>query len=138
MSAISRFPIKNLLSQLNKREQKDHQGGDHSDDRSPAVIVGLVIAGLTLLIAIISYRHSRFGRSPAVSSLLPSHFSRNPLHQVPRTLLPNLSTTTPSEDFTRANQFFIYNDYSNAQFAGAHLSTFSYRNTTSSGDMRVT
>jgi len=74
MSAISRFPIKNILSQLNKREQKDDQGGDHSDDRSPVVIVGLVIAALTLLLAIMSYRRSRFSRSQAVPSLLPSHF----------------------------------------------------------------
>lgn len=74
MSAISRFPIKNLLSKLNKREQNDDQAGDHSDDRSPVVIVGLVIAALTLLLAIMSYQDSRFGRSQAVSSLLPSYF----------------------------------------------------------------
>lgn len=74
MSTISRLPIKNLLSQLSKREQKDDQGGDHSNDRSPVVIVGLVIAALTLLLAIMSYRQSRFGRSQAASSLLPSHF----------------------------------------------------------------
>ncbi|PUU77568.1 hypothetical protein B9Z19DRAFT_1128171 [Tuber borchii] len=140
MSTISRFPIKNLLSQLNKREQKDNQGGDHSDDRSPVVIVGLVIAALTLFLAIMSYRHSRTGRSKAVSSLLPSYFSHNQLHQVPRTLLPNVSTTTtPSADFTRANQIFIYNDYSGARFGSHHLSTFSYQNNTvSSEDMGAT
>ncbi|PUU73111.1 hypothetical protein B9Z19DRAFT_1135809 [Tuber borchii] len=140
MSAISRFPIKNLLSQLNKREQKDDQGGDHSDDHSPAVIVGLVIAGLTLLLAIMSYRHSRFGRSQAASSLLPSHFinSRNSLHQVPRALLPNLPTTTPPAGFTGPTQVFVYNNYSGARFAGPQ-STFLYRNNTvSSEDMRAT
>ncbi|PUU77552.1 hypothetical protein B9Z19DRAFT_1128151 [Tuber borchii] len=138
MSTISRFPIKSLLSQFYKREQMDNQAGDSSDDRSPAVIAGLVTAGLTLLLAIMSYRRPRYGRSRAASSLLPSHFSRNPLHQVPKTFLLNLSATTPSTGFPRANQVFIYNDYSNAQFAGAHMSAFSYpNNTVSSGDTKV-
>ncbi|PUU77567.1 hypothetical protein B9Z19DRAFT_1108812 [Tuber borchii] len=139
MSTISRFPIKNLLSQFNKRDQTDNQGGNSNDDRSPAVIAGLVIAALTLLLAAMSYRRPRFGRSQAGSSLLPSHFvnTRNPLHQVPRNVLPDLSATIPPTEFPRAGQVFIYNDYSNAQFAGAHLSTFSYRNDTiSSGDTK--
>jgi len=72
MSAISRLPVKHLLSQINKREQTNNEEGDRSDNRSPAVIVGLVIAALTLLLAIMTYRHSRSHRSE--SSLLPSHF----------------------------------------------------------------
>ncbi|PUU77566.1 hypothetical protein B9Z19DRAFT_157615 [Tuber borchii] len=139
MPTISRFPIKDLLSHFNKREQTEKKGGVGSDDRSPVVLVGLVIAALTLLLAIMSYWRSRFCRS--VSSLLPSHLvnSRNPLQQLPRTLTPDLSPTIPQPDFPRAGQVFIYNDYSNAQFVGTHLSTLSYENHDifRGGDVRV-
>jgi len=130
--------IENLLSQFNKREQKENQGMDNSDDRSPAVIVGLVIAALTLLLVIMSYRHSRLGSSASPSSpshslnacLAPSSLSlitlrcsqtHNPLQQAPRTPLPNHSTTLSPADPARVNHVFIYNDYSNAPFASASL-----------------
>jgi len=61
--------IESLLSQFNKREQAENKGGDDSNDRSPVVIAGLIIAALTLLLAIMSYQHSRFSH-PVLSFLL--------------------------------------------------------------------
>ena len=150
--------IDTLLSQLNKREQTENKGGDNSDDRSPAVIAGLVIAALTLLLAILSYRHSRL--SHLVSSSSPSPLlkvcslsslslliliysqpeSRNPPQQAPRTPPPKRPTPIPPGDPTGGGQviFHIYNGFSNAQFAGAHSATPSDANNSfSGGGMRV-
>ncbi|PUU74468.1 hypothetical protein B9Z19DRAFT_441577 [Tuber borchii] len=150
------MPAIDLLSQFNKREQTENKGGDNGDDRSPAVIVGLVIAALTLLLAIMSYRHSRL--SHLVSSSSPSLFlkacqpsslslliliysqSGNPPQQAPRTPPPKRSTPIPLADPTGGGQviFYIYHGFSNAQFAGAHSATFSDpNNSISGGDMRV-
>ena len=152
MPTISLFPIYNLLLQFAKCEQTENRGGGN-DDGSLGVIMGLIMAVLTLLLAILSYQHLRFGRSASPSHslnaclapsslsliILISSQSRNPLKPVPRTPLPNLSTTIPPTDSARVNHVFIYNDYSNAPFAGANLSTFSYQNNgVSKGDMKVT
>ena len=145
--------IETLLSQFHKREQTENKGGDNSNDRSPAVIVGLVIAALTLLLAIMSYRYARL-----VSSSSPSPFpkacsssslplliliysqSGNPSQQAPRTPPPKRPTPTPLADLTGGGQviFHIYNGFSSAQLAGAHSTTFSDPNDSiSRGDMRV-
>ena len=147
--------IETLLSQLNKREQTENKGGGNSDDRSPAVIVGLVIAALTLLLAILSYRYSRLSHlvsssSPSLSlkacppsslSLLILIYSQsgNPLRQAPRTPPPKRPTSVLA-DPTGGGQviFHIYHGFSNAQFAGAHSATFSDpNNSIFRGDMRV-
>ena len=151
MPAILPFPIYNLLSQFAKHEPTENRRGG-GNGRSQEVITSLIIAVLTLLLAIMSYRHPRFGRSASSSSLnacpTPSSLSliiliyfqsRNQLQPVPRTPLPNLSTTIPPADSAIVNHVFIYNNYSNAPYAGANLSTFSYQNNgISKGDMRVT
>ena len=158
MPAILQFPIKNLLLQFNNREKMENKGGDASNERSSAV-VGLIVALFALILAIISYRCWRFNHP--VSSLLPSPFARafpppppphlsliiliysqphNPLQRAPKALLPNRSTTIPPANLARVNQFFFFNDSSNAPFAGANLSavTLSYQNNgISRGDMRV-
>lgn len=148
--------IETLLSQFDKREQTENKGGDDSGDRSPAVIVGLVIAALTLLLAILSYRYSRL--SYLVSSSSPSPFlkaclpfplllliliysqSGNPPQQAPRTPPPERPTSIPLADPTGGGQviFHIYHGFSNAQFAGTHSATFSDpNNSLSRGDMRI-
>ena len=148
--------IETLLSQFNKREQTENKGGDDSNDRSPAVIVGLVIAALTLLLAILSYWYSRLSHlvsssspplspkacPPSTLSLLILIYSQsgNPPQQAPRTPPPKRSTPIPLPDPTGGGQviFHIYNGFSNAQFAGAHSATFSDpNNSISRGDMRV-
>ena len=142
MLALSHFPIKSLLSQFNKCEKLESKGGDASNDRSPVVVMvmGLAITPLALLLVIMSYRYSALNL-PASSSpfimtctlhgllliMLTYSQSHDPLQQVPRTLFPNRSTTILPAHLARVNHVFIYNDYSNAPFAGANLSTFSYQ-----------
>ena len=149
--------IETLLSQFNKREHTENKGGDNSNDRSPAVVIGLVIAALTLLLALLSYRHSRLSHlvsssspSPLLKACSPSSLSlliliysqpesRNPPQQAPRTPPPKRPTPIPL-DPTGGGQviFHIYHGFSNAQFAGAHSATFSDPNDSiSGGDMRV-
>ena len=152
MPAVSQYSIKNLLLQLNKCEKMENRGNERI-----LAVVGLVVALLALLLAIMSYRPSRFNH-PA-SSLSPSPFvmacpllpssllliililysqSRNQLQQVPGAPLPGRSATIPPPDFSRVSHVSIYNTYSNAPFAGANLSTFSYQNNgISRGDMKV-
>ena len=138
--------IETLLSQFNKREQTENKGGGNSDDRSPAVIVGLGIAALTLLLAILSYRHSRLSHlvsssspspllkacSPSSLSLLILIYSQSsiPLQQAPRSPPPECPTSVPLADPTGGGQiiFNIYHGFSNAQFASAHSTTFSAPN----------
>jgi len=156
MPTVSRFPTKALLSQLNKREKMENKGGGNSDDRSPAVIAGLVIAALTLLFAILSYQRSRSGRS--MCSLSPLKFvnacpplflmfthiniflavgsvatsSHNPS--------PGTTTTTPLGAPVDGSQVIvrIYHGFSNERFAGGHSGTFSdLRNSMSRGYLRV-
>ena len=135
--------IETLLSQFNKREQTESKGGDDSDDRSPAVIAGLVIAALTLLLAIMSYRLSRLSRlvsssspSPLLKACPPSSLSlliliysqsSNPPQQAPRTPPPKRPTSVPLTDPAGGGQviFHIYHGFSNAQFAGVHSATLS-------------
>ena len=148
--------IETLVSQFNKREQTENKGGDDSNDRSPAVIAGLVIAALTLLLAILSYRYSRLSHlvsssssSPLLKACPPSSLSLliliysqsgNLPQQAPRTPPPERPTSVPLADPTGSSQviFHIYHGFSNAQFAGAHSATFSDpNNSISGGDMRV-
>ena len=72
MPAVSQFPIKDLLLQVNKCEEMENEGGEASD-RS-LVAVGLVATFFALLLAITSYRHWWFNH-PA-PSLIPSSFVR--------------------------------------------------------------
>ena len=148
--------IETLLSQSDKFGHTENNGGDDSDDRSPAVIVGLIIAALTLLLAILSYRYSRLSHlasssSPSLSLMACPPFSlslliltypqsSNPPQQAPRTPPPERPTSVPLADPTGGGQiiFNIYHGFSNAQFAGAHSATFSDPNHSISGrDMRV-
>lgn len=66
------FPTQSLLAQFNKRDQTGAKGGDGNNGGTTLAIVGLVFAALTLLVAIMSYRHERLRRP--LSSLLPSSF----------------------------------------------------------------
>ena len=157
MPAVSQFPITNCYRNLASVKKMETEGRDASNDRNPVAVVGLVVALLALLFAIMSYRRSRLNRQ--VPTLLPSPFikacppthplsliiliysqSRNRLQQAPKTLLPNLSTTVPPTDLARVNYFIFLNGSSNAPFAGANLDTvtLSYQNNgISRGDVRV-
>ena len=125
MPVVSQFLIKNLLSQFNRCEKMETKGRDVGDDTNPLAVVGLAIALLTLLPAIMSYRRSRFnGPASSLSSSLfikacspPPSLSliiliysqpRNSLKQAPKTLLPNHSATIPPSDLVRVNYFFFF------------------------------
>ncbi|PUU75587.1 hypothetical protein B9Z19DRAFT_1153018 [Tuber borchii] len=157
MPVVSQFPIKDLLSQVNKCEKMENKGGDASD-LSLVIVVGLAVTLVALFLAITSY-YQRWPFNHPAPSLVPSPFvkacphplplswimltysqPRNPLQQASKTHLPNHSTTIPPPNLARVNQFFFFNDSSNAPFAGANLGavTLSYQNNgMSRGDMRV-
>ncbi|KAG0136227.1 hypothetical protein HOY82DRAFT_599457 [Tuber indicum] len=154
MPAASRYTIENLSRQVEKRDSVGDNTADDSNGEGPVAIVGLVVAALTLLVAITSLRSSRFRRW--VSCLLPSHFvkvyspllalfrrvlhiyseSHNPAQIAPDITPPNgvpanVSTTenlstVPTENISMPGAVFIYNDYSNTHPAGTHPNTFPY------------
>ncbi|KAG0639499.1 hypothetical protein HOY80DRAFT_1073762 [Tuber brumale] len=62
MPAVSRHPIEALLSQVEKGDFAGDKGADDNNSEGPVAIVGLVVAALTLLVAIVSLRSSRFRR----------------------------------------------------------------------------
>ena len=157
MLAISQFPIKDLLSQVNKCEKMENKGGDASD-RSLVVVVGLVVTLVALFLAITSF-YQRWPFNHPAPSLIPSPFvgvcphslplsrimliysqPRNPLQKAPKTLFPSRSATIPPANLARVNQLFFFNDSSNSPFAGANLGTvtLSYQNNgIFRGDVRV-
>ncbi|PWW79137.1 hypothetical protein C7212DRAFT_340056 [Tuber magnatum] len=70
MPAILLFPVRALTPMYNKRDYTANEGGDDGDGKSLVVIVGVVIAGLTLLVGVMALRSPRFRRF--ASYLLPS------------------------------------------------------------------
>ncbi|PUU79615.1 hypothetical protein B9Z19DRAFT_1124891 [Tuber borchii] len=152
MPPNSPFPTRGLLGQLNKRDQIGDKGAGSSDNNSPVVMAGLVIAALTLLVAILAYQHERFRHS--LSSLLPWYFFfYKHVRRIRRTIpLSHISNTIPApdspgtgyvfihNDYSKAGVVFIYNNYPNAEFAefagGDSSFTSSQSDTASRGDMR--
>ncbi|KAG0635190.1 hypothetical protein HOY80DRAFT_1047807 [Tuber brumale] len=101
MPSIPHFTIKTLLFQFNKRDHMQNQGGDDSDAKSPVVVGGLVVASLTLLVAMVPlFRSQRFHgwlSSFSIPSLVKFH---NPGQKFLRVItLPNPpSTATAAKD----------------------------------------
>ena len=80
MPPSSLFPTKSLQSKFNKRNQGESKGGNGNKDDALPVILGIVFAALSLLVAILAYRHQR--RSPPMASLLDSRFFKARLLQL--------------------------------------------------------
>ncbi|KAG0136225.1 hypothetical protein HOY82DRAFT_536333 [Tuber indicum] len=130
MPTTSRNPIENLSPQVEKRDSLgDNRVGD-SNGEGPVAVVGLVVAALTLLVAIVSLRSSRFRRW--VSRQLPSRFFKiAPGITPPNPPLITITTTEDLSTFPTSNiaipgVVFIYNDYFNTRLAGAYPNTFPY------------
>ncbi|KAG0639498.1 hypothetical protein HOY80DRAFT_1136708 [Tuber brumale] len=117
MPVVSRHPIEALLSQVEKRDFAGDKGVDDNNSEGPVAIVGLVVAALTLLVAIVSLRSPRFrlwasrlSTSKLVKVYLPppallgqvlhiSSESYNPVQKTPGITPPNPAPTiTTRED----------------------------------------
>ncbi|KAG0639259.1 hypothetical protein HOY80DRAFT_1045726 [Tuber brumale] len=84
MPAVSRQTIEAMLSQVRKRDYGgDEEAGDGNGE-GPVAIMGLIVAVLTLFVAIVSLRSSRFRRW--VSHLLPLQF----IKEAPAITPPNI------------------------------------------------
>ncbi|KAG0639505.1 hypothetical protein HOY80DRAFT_81948 [Tuber brumale] len=96
MPAVPNHPIGTLLLQVEKRDYAGDKRVDYGGGEGPVAIVGLVVAALTLLVAIASLRSSRFRRW--LSDLLPSRFvKKNAAGITPTNLAPTVITTTEEE-----------------------------------------
>ncbi|KAG0134150.1 hypothetical protein HOY82DRAFT_537719 [Tuber indicum] len=135
MPPISLFPIETLLSQFNKRDPTQNQGEDHSDAVGPAVMVGLVIAALTLLAAVIHLlRCTRFHRW--LSSFTVLSFAKKSLGIITHPNPPPTATaaeedpsTIPVAEIPTPGPILrmLCDGYSNAHFNSAHSNTSPYR-----------
>ncbi|KAG0640702.1 hypothetical protein HOY80DRAFT_999973 [Tuber brumale] len=150
MPPASGFPIKPLLSQFNKRNHTQNQREDDSDAESPAATTQLVIAALTLLVAIISvFQCQRFHHW--VSSFSISSFVKffNPEQKALRIVtLPNPPPTAaatnedlraiPVAEIPIPSQILIHNDHSNTHSVSTHSNDPPYcHNATTREDGRV-
>ncbi|KAG0134157.1 hypothetical protein HOY82DRAFT_242377 [Tuber indicum] len=149
MPAIPCFPTKILLSQFNKRDHMQNQGGEDSDVKSPVAIVGLVITALTLLVTMIPlFRCPRFRRW--VSSCSSSSFVKfcnsaqkalgviTLLNPPPTTTAEDNSNAIPAAEIPLHGQAPIHNHYSNARFVSTHPGAPPYyHNVTTREDGRV-
>ncbi|KAG0635187.1 hypothetical protein HOY80DRAFT_1140082 [Tuber brumale] len=131
MPAISRFSIKTLLSQLNKRDYPQNEGGDDGDAKSPVAIVGLVIAALTFFATMIPlFRYLRFRRW--VPMLPIPSFVKKTLGIIalpgppPATIVTDDLSTIPVAEITIPQRVLIYNNYSNTYVVDTHSNTPPY------------
>ncbi|CUS11358.1 unnamed protein product [Tuber aestivum] len=138
MPTISRIPVRTLLSQFSKRGDGENKGEDNNGGKSPVVIVGLVVAVLTLLVGIVSLRSSRFHR--LVSCLLPLSIIKKILGPALLDPAPTVSTAredssaNPLPETSVPTRVFIYNNYSNATIIGTNSGTISYGNSGIAGE----
>ncbi|PUU77739.1 hypothetical protein B9Z19DRAFT_1085640 [Tuber borchii] len=118
-----------MLSKLAERDNSDNQ--EHgSNAMSPGEVLAIVIAALTLLVAMIPlFRCPRFHRGP-LSSI--SSFVKKALGiTLPDSVSTAITTTedsnsAPAPNISIPRPVFIYNDYSNAHFVGTYFDTFIY------------
>ncbi|KAG0635186.1 hypothetical protein HOY80DRAFT_982957 [Tuber brumale] len=155
MPPISPFLVRAPLSLLNKRDYVQSQGRDDSDVKSPVAMVGVVVAALTLLAALIPlFRCPRFRRwvsslsIPSLVKVYPQllvlirHVSHihsylyNPTQKAPRIITPANppSTITTAMEDSGADiaipgpvLIILHNGYSNARVVSTHSSTSPYR-----------
>ncbi|RPA98128.1 hypothetical protein L873DRAFT_1790475 [Choiromyces venosus 120613-1] len=110
--------------------KRDNLGSNEQETSGthPGEIVAIIIAALTLLVAMAplfrSSRLRRWGSSFLASSFVKKAFSTIRPNSAPTTIaaMEDLSTT-PVADIPRPGPVFIYNDYSNASFAGTRSNT---------------
>ena len=72
MPPISLIPTESVPSQFNKRNQPETNGGHSSNSIPLPTILGVVFAGMGLLVAVITYRHLRGRRR--LTDYFPSSF----------------------------------------------------------------
>ncbi|KAG0134149.1 hypothetical protein HOY82DRAFT_537718 [Tuber indicum] len=121
--------IKVLLPQLNKRDHTPNQEGDDSDAKSPVVVIGLIIAALTLLAAMIPlFRCQRF-RIWASSFSIPSFVKKALGIALPRA--PPTTTTAvdglsdiPLTENPMQDCVITYNNYYNIHIVDIRSNTF--------------
>ncbi|KAG0632815.1 hypothetical protein HOY80DRAFT_1141862 [Tuber brumale] len=130
-SSTQKFATKTMLSLFYKRDTSGDQKHDN-DGISPGEILAIVIAALTLLVAIIPlYRCSRFRRWVCSWSILPF------VKKTPSVALPGPVTAAVrgAEDLSAApvpempllpDRVLIYISYFNPQFVDARSNTFPY------------
>ncbi|KAG0134143.1 hypothetical protein HOY82DRAFT_537716 [Tuber indicum] len=148
MPVISPFLAKPFLPQFNKRDHTQNEGGDDSDAKSPVVVVVLVIAAMTLLVAMVPlFRCQRF-HAWMSSFSIPSSVKDPAQKALGIVTLPNPSsaTTTAKGDLSPTpiagmpipGPAPVHNDYSNIRPASSHSITSPYRNNViTGGDGRV-
>ncbi|RPA98129.1 hypothetical protein L873DRAFT_1790476 [Choiromyces venosus 120613-1] len=140
MPAISPLPIDTLLSQLSKRDNAENKVQSNSNGDTTGVIVGVVIAGLTLLVGIMSLQNSGLGHW-AFSFLSPSRFfeSRNSSQQQASiSASQQRLSAAPSVEFLKFGSFgfvFVFNFYTNAHAPSSHGDTSSYSNNGTSSEV---
>jgi len=98
MPAVAQFPIKDMLSQVNKCGKMENKGGEAGDGRS-LVVVGLVVTLVALFLAITSY-YQRWPFNHPASSLIPSVFVRA---CPPSTLIVNYTNIFSASQSTKAS-----------------------------------
>ena len=74
MPPSSLYPTKSVQLQFKKCNQTETNGGNGSNGYTLPVVLGIVFAAITLLIAVMAYRHQR--NSPPMPSLFPSRFDK--------------------------------------------------------------
>ncbi|KAG0134151.1 hypothetical protein HOY82DRAFT_603002 [Tuber indicum] len=128
MPPTSRFPTETPLPQFNKRNHTQNQGGDDSGVKSPVGEIGLVIAALTLLVAMIPvFRCQRFRNW--VSSFSISPFVKKDLGiALPSPLSTTVAAVEDLSDVPLAEdpmhgRVTTYNDYPNTHIVGIRSNT---------------
>ncbi|RPA98142.1 hypothetical protein L873DRAFT_1844372 [Choiromyces venosus 120613-1] len=111
-------------------EKRDNSGSNEQEANNthPGEIVAIIIAALTLLVAMVPlFRSSclrHWGSSFLASSFVEKAFSTIRPNSAPTTIVAREdSSTTPVADIPRPGPVFIYNDYSYASFAGTRSDT---------------
>ncbi|PUU76683.1 hypothetical protein B9Z19DRAFT_1129383 [Tuber borchii] len=141
MSPTAEFVIRAMLPQFDKQDSSESQG-HNSNGMSLGEILAIVIAALTLVVAMIPlFRCSQF-RHYVPSTV--SHFFRKTLRITLPDPVPIAVTTTEDSSATPAPEIpiprsiFIYNHYSNAHLVGTCSNAFLHsQNGTVGEDGRV-
>ncbi|KAG0136221.1 hypothetical protein HOY82DRAFT_599442 [Tuber indicum] len=93
MPALSQPAIEAILSQVGKRDCGGDKEGEDGNGQGPVAIVGLIVAALTLLVAIVSLQSSRLRRWGA--RLLSLQLNQNITQEVPGVAPPNRAQEAP-------------------------------------------